>query len=66
MVRPEPLARQLVMLGNVRLFSTALDRILLLTRDDTGFLQVIGHVGDTTHELAVVASALGACRRAGW
>jgi hypothetical protein len=35
---------------------------MLLTRDGSGFLQVVGHVGDTTHELAMISGVLGACR----
>jgi len=50
------------MLGNVCPPGTALDRVLLLTRDGSGFLQVIGHVGHTTHELAMIAGTVGACR----
>jgi hypothetical protein len=50
------------MLGNISLCGTALDRALLLTSNASGFLQVIGQVGDTTHELAMLASAFGACR----
>ena len=50
------------MLGNVSLPGTALDRVLLLTRDGSGLLQVVGHVGDTTDVLAMVAGALCAVR----
>ena len=49
-------------LGNISLCGTALDRTLLLTSNGAGLLQVIGHVGNTTHELAMIAGALGACR----
>ena len=59
---PTLVCSELETLGNVSLCGTALDRALLLTSDGAGFLQVIGHVGDTTHELAMVAGALGACR----
>ena len=48
------------MLRNVSLCGTSLDRALLLTGNGAGFLQVIGHVGDTTHEVAM-AGTLGAC-----
>jgi len=44
----------------VRLRGAALDRALLLASDGPRFFQVIGQVGDTTHELAMVAGALGA------
>lgn len=48
------------MLGNISLRCTPLDRALLLTSDDSGILQVIGHVRHTTHELAMIAGALSA------
>ncbi len=49
-----------------------LDRVLLLTSDDSGFLQVTGHARDTIQELAMTAGALGTlCNKvrdcaAGW
>ena len=46
-------------LREMRLRCTALDRALLLASDDSGFLQVIGQAGDTTHELTMVAGARG-------
>ena len=58
----DPVCSELVRLGNVRLCGTALDRTFLLTSNGAGFLQVIGHVGDTTHELAMATGTLGACR----
>lgn len=58
----DPIGSELETLGNVSLRGTALDRALPLASDGSGFLQVIGQVGDTTHELPMVASALGAFR----
>ena len=51
---------ELEALGNVRLPGTALDRTLLLARDDSGVPQVVGQVGDTTDEPAMVADVFGA------
>jgi hypothetical protein len=56
----DPVCSELVTLGNIGLCGTALDRAFLLTSNGAGFLQVIGHVGDTTRELAMVAGAFGA------
>ena len=56
-----PVCSQPETLWNVGLRRTALDRALLLTSDGPDFLQLIGQVGDTTHELAVIPGALGAC-----
>ena len=51
---------ELETLRNVSLRCTALDRALLLTSDGSGFLQVVGQVGDTTHELVMIAGSRGA------
>ena len=48
--------------ANVSLRGTALDRALLLTSDGSSFLQVVGHVGDTLHKVAVITGVIGACR----
>src|SRR5262245_48890130 len=55
---------ELETLGYVSPLGAALDRVLLLTCDGARFLQLIGHFGDTSHELAVIADARGACRNA--
>src|SRR6185436_4843937 len=58
---PAP-AKRIGSLGNVSLRGTALDRTLLPARDDSGVPQVVGQVGDTTDELAMVGGVYGAFR----
>src|SRR5207249_1420861 len=60
--RTENEVSELETLGNVSLRGTALDCTLLPGSDGSCFLQLIDHVGDTTHELAMIAGTLGACR----
>ena len=48
--------------GNIGLRGTGLDRTLLPTSDYFGFFQLIGQVGNTTHELTMITGTLGACR----
>ena len=45
----------------MRLRGTALDRPFLLPSDGPRVLQLIGEMRNTTHELAMVARALGTC-----